>query len=219
MIRHALIAAFLLASFAPAQAETLLRLSETGRVSAAPDELTASLRFEAEANEAAASQSRVNAVMAKALAEAKATQGVIATTGSYQGWRVGQPAGRWRSAQTLELRGGDGPKILALVGSLQAQGLVVQGLSWRLAPETARARQAEATRLALGALRARAEDAARVVGLRFDSFREIRLDGGAPPRPLQFRAMAAAPAPMAEPVAATEDIQVEATVEADVILK
>ena len=59
-----------------AQAETLLRLSESAYVSARPDELAASLRFEVEAPDAATAQSRVNAAMAKALAEAKATSGV-----------------------------------------------------------------------------------------------------------------------------------------------
>jgi predicted secreted protein len=215
-----LLAALLTALLAPAaQAETILRLSETARVIARPDELAATLRFEAEATDAAAAQSRVNAAMAKALAEAKGTAGIAVSTGGYQVWRVTQPAARWRAAQTLDLRGGDGVKILSLVGSLQGQGLAVQNLGWRLTPETARARQAEATKIALGALRTRAEEAAAVLGLKFESFREVRLDGTrAAPQPIRMRAMAA-PAAMAEPVAESEDVPVEATVEAEAVLK
>jgi uncharacterized protein len=222
MTRLPMLAALLLAVplIPGAQAETLLRLSESAYVSARPDELAASLRFEVEAPDAAAAQSRVNAAMAKALAEAKATSGVTASTGGYQVWRITQPAARWRASQTLELRGGDGAVVLALVGSLQGQGLAMQGLSWRLKPETARRHQAEATKLALGAIRSRAEEAAGVLGLKFDSFREVRLNGSNPsPRPMQMRAMAAAPAAMAEPVAASEDIPIEASVEADAVLK
>jgi uncharacterized protein YggE len=216
LLRAALLSVLLIPA---AHAQTLLRLSESARVTARPDEPAATLRFEVDAADAASAQSRVNAAMAKALAEAKGTPGIIATTGGYQVWRTTQPAVRWRASQSLELRGDDGARVLALVGSLQGQGLAVQGLSWRLKPETARARQAEATKLALGNIRARAEEAAAVLGLKFDSFREVRLNGTNPsPRPVLMRAMAA-PAPMAEPVAESEDVQIEASVEADAVLK
>ncbi|HEY0420611.1 MAG TPA: SIMPL domain-containing protein [Acetobacteraceae bacterium] len=217
MLRPLLLALLLLAAL-PAHAETLLRLSETAHVSVRPDELAATLAAEAEHAIAAEAQSRINAAIARALDAAKATPGVVPATGYYRVWRTGPPNDRWHASQTLDLHGADGEVLLKLVGTLQAQGLAVRQLAWRLAPETARRAQSEATRMALGRLQARAEEAAAIVGLRFASFREIRLDGShSLPGPLPRMAMAAA-APMAAPVAEAEDVAVEASVEADVVL-
>jgi predicted secreted protein len=207
-----------------AAAETLLRLSETARVMTPPDEIVAALRAEATAPTAAEAQARVNAAVAHALDQAKQVAGITATTGSYSVWNQmprDRPQGReaWRAAQTVEVKGGEGAALLGLVGVLQAEGLAVEHLAWQLAPETARHARTEATKLALGAVRARAEEAAGILGLRFDSFREVRLDNVRPlPAPslraMAAPAMAAAPPPSAE----AEDVAVEAGVEADAVL-
>src|SRR6185312_16735463 len=99
------------------------------------------------------------------------------------------------------------------IGTLQQEGLAVGSLAWQLAPETAKTARQEAMRKALGALRARAEEAAGVLGLHFVSFKEVRLDVSAPAVPLHARmapaAMAAAPPP--PPSAESEAITVSAT--------
>ena len=109
--------------------------------------------------------------------------------------------------------------LLTLVGTLQQRGLAVADLAW-LAPETARKARADALRQALSRLR-RADEAASILGLRFDSFRDVRL-GEVPsaPRPM-LRAMAAPMAANAAPppVAEAEEVPIEASVEADVVLK
>jgi predicted secreted protein len=207
-----------------AAAETLLRLSETARVMTSPDQIVASLRAEATAPASAEAQARVNAAIARALAQAKQVNSVTATTGNYSVWNttIGDRAKareEWRASQTLDLKGGDGAAMLRLVGELQAQGLAVGRLAWQLAPDTARKARTEATRLALGSVRARAEEAAGILGLRFESFREVRLDDVKPPpapmmRSMAASTMAAAPPPSAE----AEDVAVEASVEADAVL-
>jgi predicted secreted protein len=206
-----------------ASADTLLRLSETARVMTHPDELVAALRAEASAPTAAEAQARVNAAIAHGLEQSKQVAGIAATTGSYNVWTQmprdrAQGREEWRAAQTLDLKGNDGAALLRLVGVLQAQGFAVERLAWQLAPETARRARTEATRQALGALRARADEAAGILGLRFDSFREVRLDNVRPPAPslraMAAPAMAAAPPPSAE----AEDVAVEAGVEADAVL-
>jgi predicted secreted protein len=206
----------------PAAAETLLHLSESARVMVQPDELAASLRVEAVAASAAEAQAQVNTAMAGAVTLARAAAGVSVTTGFYTVWpqAIVRPGGRqdWRASQTLELRGGDGAVLLTLVGALQQRGLAVSQLGWQVAAETERHARAEATRQALGNLRARAEEAAGVLGLHFDSFREVRLDAAARPHPMPMRAMAASPS-APPPTAEAEPVPVEASVEADVVLK
>ena len=217
----------LTASFAtPAAADTVLRMSETARVMVHPDELVAALGPEAVAATPAEAQAQVNAAMARAVALARQTAGVAVTTGFYSVWP--QPrgssstAGRqdWRASQTLDLRGHDGVALLTLVGALQQQGMAVSQLGWQVEAETARRTRAEATKQALGSLRARAEEAAGILGLHFDSFREVRLDSAQPQPMPMMRAMpmsarAASPPPTAE----AEEVPVEASVEADVVLK
>ncbi len=200
-----------------AGAETLLKLSETARVAAKPDELAATLRMETQASGPVAAQNAVNAAMAKALAAAKAAAGITASTSMYQVYQVTQPNTHWVAAQALELRGTDGDAVLGLVGVLQSQGLAVQALTWRLTPATASAAREKATAKALGRLRTRAEGAAKILGLNFERFQEVRLDGtrAQPPLP-RFAGAAMA---MAAPVAEAADVDVSATVEADAVLK
>ncbi len=204
----------------PAQAETLLRLTQQARVMVHPDTLAASLRIEAEAPTASAAQAQVNAQTAKAIALAKTAPQVVATTGSYNVWHATRPSDRWHAVQTVQLRGTDGPAMLELVGQLQADGMAVQQLAWQLSPAASRKALSEATAEALKALRARATEAAGLLDLRFVEFREIRLDGNQPaPRAMPMLAMAAnAGAAAPPPVAETEDVTITATVGADAVL-
>jgi uncharacterized protein YggE len=73
-----------------------------------------------------------------------------------------------------------------------------------------------ATAKALGRLRARAEAAAKILGLSFDRFQEVRLDNA---RPAPMPRFAGAAMAMAAPVAEAADVDVTATVEADAVLK
>jgi len=91
----------------------------------------------------------------------------------------------------------------------------VQSLGWRLSPEAARTTRATALRQAISGLRARAEEAAGLLGLRFASFRTVRLNpelGGA--LPMQMRASTFASAPSVE----QGPVEVSATVTAEAVL-
>ena len=209
---------------APARSETHLHLGETATVMVAPDELAASLRIEVTTATARDAQARVNAAMQDALARARQVAGVTASSGGYGVWRTGPTpqdrAERWQASQTLNLTSHDGPALLILVGDLQQKGLAVGSLGWRLSADTERKAHQEATRKALAALRGRVEEAAELLNLRFDQFKDVRLDNAAPQpvfraMPTQM-AMAAASAP--PPTAAPEDVPVSATAEADAIL-
>jgi predicted secreted protein len=199
---------------AGARAQTVLHLTETARVNVRPDELSAAVKVSASSVSAAEAQNRVNALVAKTLDQARAVAGTNAATGNYQVWNSKQPE-QWNAEQIIDLRSRDGAALLRLVGALQQQGLVLARLGWRVAPETQRAARVEATRQALGNLRARADSAADVIGMKFSAFRDVRLDGtpqGAGPVPRALASVASAPN------AEADDVGVEALVEADVIL-
>lgn len=214
------ISVMLLMLAVPAQAaETFLRLSETAHVAARPDELVAILRADGSAATAAAAQGRVNAAIARALDEAKAVPGMVASTGVYNVWQRPPPNLQWQAQQTVQLKGNDGAAMLALVGGLQASGLAVDRLGWQVSAAAGRKIQSEATKLALSALRGRAEEAAAILGLRFVGFREVRLDSQRPmvmamPAP---RALTAAQ-DVAMPRAEAAEVDITATVEADAVL-
>lgn len=205
-----------------ASADTVLHLSETGQEAVHPDRLVAALRIEAQAATPADAQKRVNVAMAQALNEAHAVAGLTVSTSAYSAWQPtppGAPAkNEWHAGQTLMLDSGDAPALLGLVGKLQAEGLVLAQLDWRVAPEAAAHARTEATRKALLALRARAETAADALGLKFDSFSSVSLDAPPPHPPLTAAPMAmrlAAPPPSAEPTMTA----IRATVSGDAVLK
>ena len=219
-MRAALAAIALSALASAASAETLLHLTETATVSVRPDRLMAALRAEAATDSASSAQERVNAMIADALAETRRADGIVAATDQYNVWRLEPKAGetvQWRASQTLTLRGQNGPSVLKLVGALQQEGLAVERLGWELAPETATSAERKATVQALKALRGRADEVAGAVGLQFDAYRSLTV-GNTPPMPIRPRTMAVS-APPAAPAAEAEDVQVEATVEAEIALK
>jgi predicted secreted protein len=211
----------------PAHADdTILKLSETGTVMVAPDELAASMRAEAIAATAPDAQKRVNDLMASAIAAAKKLNGVVVSTGSYNVWRVAASVAdrndRWQCGQSLNLTGRDAETMLKLVGDLQQMGLVQSNLLWRLSRDSERKARQDATRQALSVLRARADEAGEILGLRFASFREVRLDSVAPPPMmphLQMATRAAMSTQSPPPNAEAEEMPVTATAEADVVLK
>jgi predicted secreted protein len=206
--------------------DTVLRLSETATIMVTPDEIAATLRAEALASNAQDAQRRVNEMMREAVEAAKKVAGITFSTGSYNVWRATAPPAerveRWQAGQSLNLNGKDGGAMIKLVGELQQMGLAQGSLIWRLSRDAERKARKDATKQALSALRGRADEAADIIGLRFSSFREVRLDSVAPPpvmpRPQALsRAALAAPAP--PPSAEAEDVPVSASAEADILLK
>ncbi len=221
--RIALCALFALPGAALAQpaplAETALHIAESAEVRRAPDEVVAVLRAEARAASAAAAQEAVNRAMAAAVQRAGTVPGLRATTGGY--WTNRVEEGRaWVAAQQLTLRAAEGPALLELVGALQAQGFATASLAWTLTGEAARAAREEAARLALDALRRRAEAVAAQLGLVMVGLREVRIDvPDHGPRPVPMMAASASGGRAPPPVAVAEEIVVAASVQAVAVLR
>lgn len=197
---------------------TLLRLSESAEVTRAPDEVRATLRFEARDATPAGAQAAVNRAMASALEAARGAAGVTASTGAYSTWRQEDPA-RWVAAQALNLRAGNQAALLELVGTLQSRGLALGGIAHGLSRDSARAARQDAASLALEALRRRAEAVAAGIGMRVERIAEINLETAdpGPVRPMMAQAMARG-APPAPPVAQAEDVVVGASAQAVVVM-
>lgn len=220
MIRRALFALVLLAA-GPAQAETLLHLTQTATVMVAPDQLDATLRAQVSSSSAADAQQRVNSMVADALARVRLVASVTVSTGGYTVWHFGPTpqnrTERWQASQSLDLKSADGPALLKLVGTLQQQGLGVVQLAWQLSPKAERKAHDEATTKALLRLRGRVEKVAALLGLRFGSFKAVRLGTPASrpfPRLVGATMEAAAPASPPNAVAAPEPVTATATADA-----
>lgn len=201
-------------------AETILHIADSAEVTRSPDEVVASLRAEARAGTAAAAQEAVNRAVTAAVARAQGVQGVRVSTTGYWTGRVDE--GRsWQASQGVTIRGGEGPAVLELVGALQSGGLAVNGLTWTLRRETARAARQEASSLALEALQRRAEGVATQLGLVLVGLREVRVDvpDASIPRPAPMMARASASAAPPPPVAVAEDVVVSASVSAVAVLR
>ncbi|WP_158601000.1 SIMPL domain-containing protein [Teichococcus wenyumeiae] len=205
---------------ASARAETtLLRLSETGEVTRAPDELRLNLRAEARGRDAATVQAQVNRMVQAALAKAGGVAEVRATTGGYWTNRDGESR-EWTASQGLSLRATQATPALELAGTLQGDGLLMDGMAWSLSPEAARAARQEAGRLAIEALRARAAAVAEQLGMEVAGIRSLSVDTPEAPMPrmaMAMRAQSAAAAP--PPASAPEEVTVTATAQAEVLLR
>lgn len=200
--------------------DTVLKLAETAMVERAPEEVQVTLRAEARGGDSRVVQVQVNSRMTQAMEAAGNVAGVRASTGSY--WTSRNDKDRvWTASQSLTLRGTEAAPLLELAGALQGQGLVMGGLDWSLSRAQRVAARQEAGRMAVDALRARAESLAQQLGLRVAHLRELRLDAPDQPSP-RFRAapMAArADAAAPPPVSAPEPEMVSATAEAEFILR
>jgi predicted secreted protein len=223
MLRRALTLGFLalpVAALAQSPGETRLRLGATGEVRVAPDELVATLRVEARGFEAGAVQGEVNTRMAAALSAARAVEGVTATTGRYGSYKDSR-TDEVVATQSLTLTASRGEPALALIARLQADGLLMGELRWRLSERTAREARDAAMREAIRSLRERADLVARELGLRVAALTHLTVDAAPEARPFAMAAPIAARAAGAPPppVVTAEDIPVSFQVTGDLLLR
>ena len=204
---------------------TLLTLSESSERDVTPDTMRARLLAHA------TSQSSVNAAMSRALSRVKAL-GLEVETGGYNTYQESPqrpqnlpagakpPAPLWRAQQSLIITSKDDAKLLEAVGALQTEGLALQELGYMLSREQQRGQQDEMFAEALQRLAARAEKAAAALGMRFEGWARVGLNGGMVARPVMMKAMAAAPRQeFAPPVAAAGEQTVSVTVDGEAILR
>lgn len=218
-----LVLAIPLLAAAPALAEdkVLLQLGESAERLVTQDRLRAHLRIELGGNDPRALQGQVNQKMAAALDRAKAVAAVKAETQGYYVYedKTLKRGQRWWGSQSLGLTSSDSGALLALVGQLQEDGLLVSGLGYELAPETRRKVERELVPEAIRRIKEAADTVARSLDLPKAEIVKIRL-GDAPPQlvrgfgaPVMAMAdRAGAPPPVAEPGETTVSVRIEAEV-------
>ena len=189
------------------------RRHEHGEV--AQDLLTASLSVEKQASNPHTLQTQINTIMAQALAKAKATNGVDASTEQYNVYPVdpdpnakSKTPRTWRGMQTLQLKSNQSDALLTLAGALQDLGLTMQDLSYSVSPQKEEDARDALMELALAKLHDKATRAAKALGKTHIDFAEVNVDAAsAPPifhpvRMMAMAAMAAAPMPAPTPTPA-----------------
>lgn len=207
-----------------APAQTNLLLSAEGSVKVEPDEAVAQFNVQADAPNAAAAQAKVNQAMSKALAAAKAMPNVVATTGGYNSYAStpnGQTRPQFTATQSLTLtqpdKGGVPDKAFTdLLGQLQADGLLLNGLSGELSDAGRQSAQRDAIRDALAHLRAEAADIADTLHKKVGALKQLSVNGASAPLPPGPRVMmmkAAAAAPQLAPDKVTISASVSAQIE------
>jgi predicted secreted protein len=197
---------------------TILHLSQTAERPVMRDLLRIEFRVEATGADAQTVQAEINRRMTAALDRAKEVQGVRVETGFYNVGEERPQNGppRWRGGQSLILTGKDADSMLKLAGALQSDGLSTWSLGYEISPETVRGAEEDLTAEALATLDHRAASIAEQMHLTVQRYRDLHVGnaetGGAPvPR---FAAMAATPAPVAEP----GEAKIRVTVEAELLL-
>ena len=188
------------------------------------DWVAATLGVDEEGHDAAALAARVNKRMAEALALAKQSPELQVSSGAYQTQPVydrGKIA-RWRASQDLVIEGASVDQVTDRVGRLQAQGLLLRGVSFSVGPETRKRVEDELIVEALSEFRERAGLIARGLGRRGWNLRSLVI--GEPGMPVPFlqrgQAMAmeaadAAVAPALESGRSTLRMSIDATVEVE----
>ena len=188
------------------------------------DWLVATLGVDEEGSDAAALAARVNRRMAEALALAKQSTELQVSSGAYQTQPVYDRGKivRWRASQDLVIEGASVDQVTDRVGRLQAQGLLLRGVSFSVAPETRKRVEDELIVEALSEFRERAGLIARGLGRRGWNLMSLAI--GEPGLPMPFlqrgHAMAmeaadASVAPALESGRSTLRISIDGTVEVE----
>jgi predicted secreted protein len=198
--------------------QSVLHLSETAQHDVPRDVLHATLAAEAIDADAAKVQTNINQHMTAALTRIKQVTGITVETTGYSVYRDNpdkNPA-RWHGSQSVTLTGKDFAALLALSGTLQQQGLVMQALTPDLSREARQSVEDSLTTEALARLQQRADRIAAAAGVKLGGFRSLSVGNvNAPPAPIRPLAMARAdvssmPAPVAEPGSTPVSITVTA---------
>ncbi len=210
---------------------TLLTLNEAAERDVTPDTIRARLLAQASSEQAATAQNSVNAAMTRALAKARSL-GLDVETGGYSTYQEAPPrpqslpagarppAPVWRAQQSLVITSTDDAKLLEAVGALQNEGLLLQELGHVVSRQQQRSLQDELIHEALQRLTARAEKAADALGMRFEGWARVGLNGGMPPRPMMMKAMRAeGMAAGAPPVTAAGEQTISVSVDGEAILR
>jgi predicted secreted protein len=186
------------------------------------DWVSATLGVEEESTDLPGLAARVNQRMAAALALAKSDTKLTVASGAYQTQPVYDKTriARWRASQDLSIETAEVAALADMAGKLQAQGLLLRGVVFSVAPDTKKRVDDELTVEALSVFRERAGLIARGLGRRGWNLVSLALGDASmpPPVPIYRQRMAmetaaADVAPSFESGRSTVRVEVNATIE------
>jgi predicted secreted protein len=188
------------------------------------DWISATLGVQEESSDLAGLAARVNQRMAAALGLAKADQRLQVSSGAYQTQPVYDRTRivRWRASQDLVIETAEVDVLAQMAGTLQAQGLLLRGVSFSVSPETRKRIEDELILEALSLFRERAGLIARGLGRRGWNLMSLALGESAPPpmpfyqtRGMAMEAADAAVAPAFESGRSTLRVEANASIEVE----
>jgi predicted secreted protein len=197
-------------------------VTASATMSVANDRMHAWLRAEVDNADPARAAADVNGRIGKAIARAKAAQGVEVRTSGYSSYQVTDKANvtRWRVQQSISLESSDFAALAALLTKMQAEDtLVMSGMTFDVSKDARRKAEDALTQEAIKGWQARAQSASKALG--FDAWRVGRVNvmSGEPPmrpQPMMRMAAAGAGAPPVNAEGGNTDITV--TVTGDAVL-
>jgi uncharacterized protein YggE len=209
-----------------AAAQTDLTIAATGLASVPPDEASAALTVQAQDTTAAKAQATVNSQMAKALTLAKAVPGVKIVTGGYNSYTVtpgNNAPQQFAAQQTLQLSimapAGAPPDAFSnLLGTLQQDGLLLNSLSGDLSDAGQRQAQQAAITDALTQIQAQAASIAASLHEQVGPIKSLNVNAASNPGPRPLMMVMAARDAAPTPQSAPDNVQITASVTADIAL-
>ncbi len=200
---------------------TVLHLTENAERAVPRDMLRADLAAEASDADPTKVQAEINRRMSAALSRIKSVPALSVESGGYSVYqeRADKAPPRWRGSQSVAVTGKDFAALLALVGDLQAGGMVVRGLTPGLSPSAQQSVEDELTDIALARLKQRADRVAATLGTKVASYRDLQVGNAQGQRPpMRAMAMAAPAAAMPSPVVEPGEAVVTVTIDANIVL-
>lgn len=126
---------------------------------------------------------------------------------------------QWIAEQDLRLTAREAAPLLELVGALQEDGLILNGLAYQLSAEARRTLEDELAIEAIEALRRRAEQVAASLAMRVETIATLRVGEVAEEPPIRPMMRTMAEAASVPPPTALPDLEtVHASVQAELVL-
>jgi len=180
----------------PVTISDVLTLDATVSSQISPDLAVVTLAVDREGPDAAVLTREINQILTRALAQAKAVPGVVASSGGYntyprhdnKGKRIG-----WQLRAELILKSADFGALGELAGRL-ANDMVITGSGFEVSPALRTAEEARLIDAGAAAFHAKATSAVKAFGYSGYRIREIQIgtSGQQPgPRPMALRSMSA----------------------------
>jgi predicted secreted protein len=198
---------------------TVIKLSANAEQAVSRDYLRADLVIDSDNADVVEAQAQVNGRMMSTIDRIKHVVGISVETLGYNVYedRSG-PSGRWHASEYFRLESQDFAKLVKVVGSLQADGIILSNLSAEISPDTLLTVEDRLTDKAIERIKSRASAAAATLGTRVECLQMIKI-GNVTSQTRAAAVPASAGGPMPPPTVAAGEATVSLSIEAEVVVR